>query len=248
MSDRGTLQALANALGRAVQPLRDALSNSTAFASLMRQLGWNSPEILEPIKELQPHITAVLGILEQDQITAEDVLTLLGRLHKLFEAIGALSRIADGDLPSGIDPTEFRQVFPSELRDFLLVEFLLDEQPRIGRLLETIGLLRLRRVPAAGKRLEYVKRQVAWPDLARMLKNPQDVFASSYKWGDSQFEAGALFRSLYALGNAYGLGVQLTPLQKAERDYPGCCPSLGADKQRRDDPAVGRWDWCGSAA
>ena len=66
-------------------------------------------------------------------------------------------------------------------------------------------MIRLEFVPAAGKRPTFVRREVAWEDLARVLSTPQDVFVDAYQWGQDDFDQETFGFNVADMGEAVGI-------------------------------------------
>ncbi len=219
MAEPGTLQSFAIAVGEALRPLVRATESVTEFSGFMRRLGWETTQFIAPVSNLAPLVKAVDEVVTREGLTESDGVQLLGHLAEFFAALRALASVGSGQLPSTMDETAFKREFPSQLRDYLIIEYLLSGQPRLGRLLEVLGVLRLQKVAAAGNRPAFVRRQVAWADLASLLDDPGGVFRNAYRWGDDAFEGVRLLEATYGLADACGLGVQYGVLSANERTY-----------------------------
>jgi hypothetical protein len=206
----------------------------------MRTLGWDTDQFITPVKDLTPLIKAVDEVVTKESLTDSDDLKLLGDLAKFFAAVRSLAAIGSGSLPATIDVTAFKAEFPSQLRDFLLVEYLLARQARLGRLLQVLGILRLIDVPAEGNRPAFTRRELAWDDLASALDDPGAVFRNAYKWGDNDFDAAGLLKAIYWLADAHGLGVQYGVLNSSERSYLKA-GAVATDLHPTDERIV-RWE------
>src|SRR5688572_28309876 len=112
----------------------------------MRRLGWNTNGFISPLSGLGEIVNGISSLTQQETLEDADVSALLTRLTQFFAALRGL-RSASG-LPSSIDANAFRSEFPGQLRDYLFVEYLLGQQPRLGRALQLGGVIRIREIPA----------------------------------------------------------------------------------------------------
>jgi hypothetical protein len=219
MSANDTLSLIAQEVGLAIEPLANAMQSPMYFVHMMNRLGWDVAGFIEPVRDLAPLINSVSDLLTDDDVDAAQIATLIGRLENAFGAIRALATISSDTLPTTIDVDIFRTEFPQQLLDYLIVDYLLYSHPSIGRLLQLLGVIRLREVLASGKRIAYIRHEVNWSDLARVLKDPFGPFRSAYRWGQSNFDGMTLLHTVEHLWLAWGLSGTMGTLTNAERIY-----------------------------
>ena len=173
MADRDTLAVLAEELGAAFAPLELALQSQDDFSALMVELGWDLATIPDALAALQAPLATISELLDAGELDAD---SLPGALHAISSALGAVGQISNATgLPATVDAGAFTAELPRQLVDFVIVDYLLDRHPLVGDLLKLLGVIRLEDVEAAGKRPAFVRRAVAWEDLARVLSTPQAV-------------------------------------------------------------------------
>ena len=63
-------------------------------------------------------------------------------------------------------------------------------------------MIRLEEVPGSGLRLPFVRRVIAWEDLAHVLETPGDVFSNAYRWGQDTFDEQAFAENVGAFAGA----------------------------------------------
>ncbi len=199
MADRDALTVLAEELGLALQPLVDATSSPAGLHDFLLDLGWELSPMPAVVEALSAPAEQVYNLVNGSQTAAGvDIASLVNGLRAAFTAI---SDIAGGaGLPAG-----FGAKFPRELVDHLLVEYLMNQQPRWGELLMTLGILRRETVAAAGGRPAYLKRVVAYEALGRLVEDPLALFRDAYHWGQPDFRGADLARNLGALMTSWGL-------------------------------------------
>ena len=172
------LGELAAQLALALQPLVDATSSASALQTFLKRTGWDIDPAPSVLMALQQPASQVYSLLEG----GDDVepAAIISGVRAAFDAIADIS--TGGGLPAG-----FGAEFPRQLVDFLLSEYLLNQQPRWGHLLLTLGIIRRERVLAAPPRLAYTRTVVAYEDFGSLVSDPLVFFRNGYKWGTSDF-------------------------------------------------------------
>jgi hypothetical protein len=217
-STEDTIDAIVEEIGAAFAPLTDALDSPARFVRFMARLGWRVDALIAAVQDLAPLLAQNDESTEQAADGTGDSASSIGQLGQLFGAVRALGSMSSAGLPATVDATAFKNEFPRQLIDFLLVEHLLERRPRIGRVLQLLGVIRLVPTPAAGTRLEYLRREVAWEDLANLLSDPTPIFTNAHHWGQSDFAGLGFLRIVTSLGQAYGLPTELGTMEEAAQD------------------------------
>jgi hypothetical protein len=202
MADRDPLNVLAEELALALQPLSAAFSSPDALRDFLQELGWDFSAAPSPLDSLRAPVEQVLQLASSvESVEAADIGRLLNGIRAAFNAISDLS--SAGGLAN-----DFKNEFPRQLVDYLLVEYLLRNQPRWGNLLLALGVVRLERVAAAPPRPAYLRRIFAFEDFGAFFNNPLVFFENAYHWGGSDFRGELLIESLAGLFAAWGLEVR----------------------------------------
>ena len=203
MADRDTLAALAEELGLAIAPVTRALEDEGSFTELMLNLGWDMTTVPSALAALQPPAQTVVELVETGDIDSDSAPALL---QAIGSALGAISDVGSATgLPGTVDAAQFVAEFPRQLVDFLAIEYLLDYQPRIGELLKLAGVIRLVEVPAAGLRGPFVRRVIAWEDIAKLLDDPAAIFRNAYKFGQPDFNQETFVENVADAAEAFGI-------------------------------------------
>ena len=227
MADRDTLAELVDELGSALSPLEEAFASVAAFAQLMGELGWDLEQIPPALAALQPALATLSELLDQGELDQSSLPSALQAVGAALAAIGDISS-ATG-LPATVDPAAFTAELPRQLVDYLVVEHLLGYRPLVGTLLQLLGVIRLEEVPPSGLRLPFVRRVIAWEDLAHVLETPGDVFSNAYQWGQDTFDEQLFAEHVAAFGRAVGLPVTW------DRVPPGLFTALTQGATQLDD-------------
>lgn len=212
METRETLAALAEEIASVFVPLKDALATPKAFSAFMYDMGWDFAVVPQPVQDLSTPLTAVIDALEAGDISGPNVGALLGKITSLVTGIKDLATAPAGLFPPTINVNDFKNEFPGQLMQFLVVEYLLSNQAKWGQLMKAIGIIRITKQPAVGLRLAYKKKEIAWEDLGNFFNDPTGVFTNAYKWGASDFKTHEFLDNYYQLGSAFGLNIRQEPL------------------------------------
>ena len=205
MANRDTLAELAEQFGLAVAPLTDALESDGAFTELMVNLGWTMTSIPGALAQLQAPAKAIEELVEDGEI---DAATSAQLMQSIGSALAAISNLGSATgLPGTVDPAQFVADFPRQLVDYLAVEYLLDYQPRIGALLKLAGVIRLEAKGPDGQRPPFVRRIIAWEDIARVFDDPAAIFRDAYRFGQHDFDAESFIDNVADAAQAFGIDV-----------------------------------------
>lgn len=219
MPSRSTLAALAEELTQALDPLVLAAEDEDAFVGFMRVLGWNASGVIQPIHDLGGLVAGARELVATDGIDPARVAELVGRLSGVYTAIRGLVSANAASLGASINVAEFQAEFPRQLVDFLVVDYLQYQRPKLGRLLELFGVLRVRDVAATATRPAYVRREVDWRGFVRALRDPTAPFKTSYRFGQPDFDGTNFLDVVYELARGHGLDVRIGILSAAERAF-----------------------------
>ena len=207
-SEFDTIERIAAELAALVEPLALA-ANTRAFPSFMREFGWDTAAPIAAVSDLAAIADGITELVEE-QAGADDGASLITHLVSLFGSIRDLS--SGTGLPATIDATQFTQDFPSQLVQYLIVEYLLGRQRVIGEILRTVGVIRLTDQPASGQRPAYRRLEVALDDIQKTLSDPLALAKGAYRWGQADLDALGLLHNLYRLGDALGLDISMRPI------------------------------------
>src|SRR5487761_2451702 len=131
MADKDTLSIIAEEIASAFTPIKDMVETPDAFRSSMKELGWDASQVIQPVQDLMNLIDPIITTLETGEINFGNITQLLGQIKNLVTAIEALSSKSDS-LFSGLTATaaEFKNDFPGEISQYVLVEYFLNQRPK----------------------------------------------------------------------------------------------------------------------
>src|SRR5437868_7029106 len=141
MSDGGgPLRGLADEIVEILAPLIEAAQDEAAFVRLLADLGWSASPVPPPLLELANAGSRLLGLLasEPGEVATSDVLAAIA---DLAGAIDAISSQPDSSFPNTVDVASFKQTVGRDLLDYCVVEYLLSDRLRLGRLLKLVGIV-----------------------------------------------------------------------------------------------------------
>jgi hypothetical protein len=212
MPGQDTIGLIAQEIGLALEPIDTALSSEGAFSAFMRVLGWDTSGYIAAVQNVGSIVTNILNAVENG-LDATQAANIISQVVNLFNAVSQLSS-ASG-LPGTIDVTEFQNDFPGQLADYLIGNYLLNNRPTLGASLLAAGVIRKTQKPAAGKRLAYIRIDIAWDDIGNVLNDPLGIFRNAYSWGGASFDQQTFVNNMYTLGRALGLTVFSVPVGAA---------------------------------
>ncbi len=218
MPGRDTLAQLAEEVGLALAPLHDALTSPESFAALMAELGWDLRVIPQPIAALDSAVTPLIEVLDGGRIDAASVQAALRGIRDVISGIQAIRNQPPSTFPDTVDAAQFATEFPQQLIDFLLIDYLLNQRSPWGQVLLVFGVIRLEEVRPGPKRPAYLRRVIAWTDLARVLTDSSGVFRDAWQWGAADFRQHDFLVAVHELMTALALPVGAEPLDPAVRD------------------------------
>ena len=201
-----TLTIIAEELGKVVQPLVSAAGTPGAMRDLLEELGWDVSTVPAALDALKQPAGVAFDMAENTGSQSTDIQPLIMAVKNAFEAVDKL-KSAPGMA------ADMRDELPSQLLQYLLVEYLLENQPKVGQLLRSLGIIRLEEIAAAPPRLAYTRRTFAFSEFASLFSDPLVFFRNAFKWGDSDFRGGDWADALSKLLEAWGFDWEL--------DYPG---------------------------
>jgi Family of unknown function (DUF6603) len=202
MSSRNTLIVLAEQLALSLQPLDAVMGSPEALRDFLEELGWKFDAAPSPLDSLRAPVQEAFGLVNGSDGTEElDGARLLSSVRAACQSIMLLG--SDAGLP-----TDFRDEFPRQLVDYLVVEHLLNNQPRIGCLLMLLGIVSLEERPAAATRAPFLHRAFAWESLSPLLRDPPSFLKTVYRWDTSEFDGDRLIEGVAGALEAWGVRVR----------------------------------------
>ncbi|THD66445.1 hypothetical protein E7Z59_11605 [Robertkochia marina] len=209
MSENGTLNILIRELGSTFLPLNEALRSLDDFKSFMRQLGWQVDNVPEPIANLGGSISTLISIIDKvhEKIATEnDYQEGLKAIKRLNESIQGLeSSTYDANLTAA----NFAEIFPKQLIDYLLANYLITVRPSIGFALKALGILNTEFVNASELHPAHKRISFKWGNIEKVIEDPLVVFKNVYNWGQNDLKSLEILETLLSYFRAIGISAFL---------------------------------------
>jgi len=218
VSDRGTLQVVAQHLAAAVEPLDRGFRDAESFRLLMWRLGWDVQGLPPAYVAVADAAVTAVAAAEAlaDDAELDEVIALIEAVGDVYTAVEAL-----GDVPPGFDPAALGEL-ARNLFEYLLAEYLLGQVPKLFSALELFGVIRFEAVEPAGTRPGFVQTRFEWERLPRALADPASIPADVLGWGTAEFDfrrtAELLGELTLALGLPSSVGVVPSAYAEAIQD------------------------------
>jgi Family of unknown function (DUF6603) len=219
MSEKDTITFLAEELGSVFDPLIDAITSSENFHTFMLRLGWDMRVVPEPIRSLVVPVQNIREILKSGEVNASNVGSLIIAIKSLINTINQISSQPDNLFPSTVDANEFKREFPTQLIQFLVIEYLLYHNPRYGSVLKAMGIIRIDEVEATATRPTYASLKLAWEDLVDIFENPFGILTNAYKWGSTEFKEEDIMENIWKLVRAFGIDIHFETLESTLESF-----------------------------
>jgi hypothetical protein len=228
-------------VGRALEPLVDALDSPEAFADFLADFGYQS--LVTHTQQVEAGFALVKQAYDALESSAQvvndlrgqsdpDAAAIIDAVKALGAAAGGVMKAIDGlkgttgfaALPAPLNQERFWKDFPPELAGALLHLYLETEKPRLFAVLTVLGILSVEDVDAASLpafRKPYRRRQVNWERIGLIVAHPDQLLSKVYDLG-STFQHGRFIGNLLLLADAFGFPAARTELSgKVLADYYG---------------------------
>lgn len=220
MAERGTFAAVLGEIGQALLPLRAALSSPDRFLGFALKLGWQVDHVPPPLKELAAGLDTLFDALRKllgdglnvggsitiesngatgsagASVSADDIARAVHAVQQIVAGIRAIEAAPDAAFPPSLVADGFKQKFPRQVVDYLLVNYLQTYSGSLAFALRALGVVKAKYIPAAGQRSPYVHYAFDLSDLAGVLKDPTLVLKNAFGWGTPDFDSAALTSQL----------------------------------------------------
>ena len=230
----GTIELLAQQLGKALQPLHTRLEPQNVLAFLA-ELGLAlPPQALQPalltalnggstaagaltstLKQFATHVEKdnAAGILQEGAKLVQQVQAVLATFPQIGTQLDNLAATLPG--MNALEVKSFAQKLPSSLLSHCLISHLEDVQPGCLALTNLLGVATSR--PDYGKAGDpahpaYVERTLQLSSLGKALTDPAGVLQSRFQWGAPTFDGTALIPALSASLNFFEFNARLHDL------------------------------------
>lgn len=202
----GTFEALLAEVGKALLPLKFALSSKQSFFGFMLKLGWQADEIPQPLNDLNTSLDNLFARLRKltgdglafdgsvsldtespTSISLDDVSGLKQAVEQIINAIEDIAAAPDASIPQILRDDNFKDLFPKQLTKYLLINYLTTYHSSTAFAFRSLGIIKSRYVAAAGNRPSYVDYSIDFEDVPSVLENPALILQNAFGWGTDDF-------------------------------------------------------------
>jgi len=214
MADTDTLSIIAEEIASAFTPLKNMVESPNAFRSSMKELGWDATQVVQPVQDLVNLVDPIITLLETGEINLGNVTQLLSLIKNLITGIEGLTSKSDS-LFSGIaaTATEFKNDFPSEIGQYVLVEYFLKQRPKVGSLLQLLGIITTTAVSATATRPAYFREEIHFDKIGTIFSNPLKLLQDLYGWATPAFSREKLFQNLTDVLEGFNITSKLKQIE-----------------------------------
>jgi hypothetical protein len=199
MADRSTFLVLVHEAAKLLTPLRRAISSRNEFITFMARLGWNADDIPQPIQDLGndlDNLLTQLNSLPDTELTVAQIESLRQSVVDVIGGIRNLSSAPDSQFPPHFNADNFKNEFPTQLLNYLLVDYLSTNRPTVAFALRALGVIEVQYQPATGQRRPFISYRFEFSNLPQVLEDPSVVFANAFRWGSDNPDYESLFEQL----------------------------------------------------
>ena len=182
---------IATEVAFAIEPLQNALSSVNLFVSFLNQLGWSTNQIPQPILDLGVTLGNLIQNLEliiDDETENIPIEPLIQSVRDVINGISNISNAPDNLINSDLNAENFKEEFPKQIIEFLVIDYLTKRHPKIAFLLRTLGVAQFHLVPRSGNRPPYFTNQLNFSSLSNVLDDPKALLVAVFDWGTDLFE------------------------------------------------------------
>ncbi|WP_410599994.1 DUF6603 domain-containing protein [Amycolatopsis sp. lyj-90] len=230
MAGTGVFEKILAGIGQAALPLREAVRSPGACIALLQKMGWR-------VDAVPPALSALGGALEtlteslrrllgdgglnvgggssggvDVEFSADDVARVLSAVQALVDGVKGIATAPDSAVPEALRVDGFREKFPRQLLDFLIVSYLQRHHPAVGFGLRGLGVVKGKYAPRFGNRPSYLHLTLDLTDIPRLIGDPGQVLKKAFGWGGPDFDFASLSSQLDNLLMSMGVDVDLRSL------------------------------------
>lgn len=241
MAEQGTFDKLLAGIGQALLPLREAVASPQAFIGLLHELGWTVAEPPAPLRALGTQVDTLYDSLRRllgdgglnegapglraavpakpegasaAEVSADGAARVLAAVQGLVTAIRALANAPDSAIPPQLRADGFREKFPRQLLDHLVITYLQRFHPAVGFGLRAFGVIKVAYEPPTGSRPSHTRRTLDVTDVPKVLDDPSLVLRNAYGWGGPDLDFAELASQLDNLFLGMGFDVRVAQLSE----------------------------------
>jgi hypothetical protein len=210
MANTDTFGTILAEIGKGLLPLRQAVASPSSFMYFLQKLGWQADTIPQPLQDLGTGIDQLfselrkivgdglaydgsvsLGSAASINAALDDVMAVAHATVQVVDGIRALASAPDAAFPASLLADGFKDKFPKQLVDFLIIDYLAKYQPVWGFAFRALGIVKKQYTAPTGNRPPHVDYSLDFSDLPNVLQNPTLVLQNAFAWGTPDFDFSA---------------------------------------------------------
>ena len=221
MSNRSTLNLLAEQLGSVFGLLADEFGSEAAVTKVLRRIGWFATAIPTGYVEAGAAAAQLVSAIQKSQTSGANDLntatTLLTSIKAVVDSLGQLTA------PTGADPAQFAAEFPESLINMLIVDYLAQSVPVLLSALEYLGIIQVSYSPAVAPsgtspgRPAVVSRTIEYSAITQLFTDPGGIPDRAFGWGTTDFQFEKAIGPLLELANSAGLSAGMETISPVLR-------------------------------
>lgn len=214
MSERGTLEVIAEHLALAMRPLEDAVASTDSFIQFMGRIGWTvsslPPQWAALANAVRDVVSAVVALRESSSVA--NASAALQTVRTLSESVQGIT-----EAPSGVDVAEFLADLHERLLEVLIVDYLRAELTGLAGAFRAVGVITEDFKPEAAGRPAFTETRFRFDQLVAVASDPASIPTRLYGWGTPKLDFPLIAEHVSETLAAAGLLVTPQSLPPAER-------------------------------
>ena len=192
----GTLHLLARHLVLALEPLKEAVEDSSSFRTFLYRLGWDVKSLPSEYTVLATKVDAALTALNglNDDPNPGEIFDVLDKVKDLYKALQAIS-VA----PEGVDAQEFLSEIGLRMFELLLADYLIVGLPGLYSILLALNVITIESLNETPTRPAFVLRRFHWDEVPKILTDPASIPTRVYGWGTNDLDFHRISANLLGL-------------------------------------------------
>lgn len=211
MSDNGTLQAIAEQLALAAEPLQQAVADLESFQAFLYRLGWEAESLPPAYVDLSSSVAEALDATRalSDGADAAEVGAALDKTRAVYLAVQGLT-----DAPAGVDANEFLLEIGERLFDLLLVDYLAIAAPAAYNLLKVFAVIQLEDHEETSTHPSFLISRFRFEEIPKVITDPGSIPARVYGWGTPDLDFPLIANHVVELLNALAFPAVLAQVDR----------------------------------
>ncbi|MEO7982459.1 MAG: DUF6603 domain-containing protein [Bacteroidota bacterium] len=200
--------------------LEKHLLDADSLSSLMGKLGYTPPAPIDTAfnevkSELQVMIPAAEDLVtriknggDTDAGFLNDIITLITATNDMVNTIQQLPAKVDillNTYGTYLDDSGIKNNIAIRIIDYLLINFLADNHPRLYGSFRLIGIIDISFVEKDDYNPDYYLHQIHWNLFEKIFTDPKNCFETAYGWGTPDLDMAKLFESIKCFAWSNGL-------------------------------------------